>query len=106
MFKTKENRYVTKGVNGTIPVELQLFCWQCIDEQATKPEFTMDYLQVFELNPDNQRQAIEIVHRQEEPFSITYHEVKMTEATNQLTSLKVWVMDDGTNQTMLLPEEY
>lgn len=105
MFKTKEKRYVTKGVNERVPVELQLFCWQCIDEQATKDEITMDYLQVFELNPDNQRQTIE-VHRQEEPFLITYHEVNMTDATNQLTFLKVWVIDDGTNQTMLLPEEY
>lgn len=105
MFKEKGNRYITKGVNEVIPVELQLFCWQCIDEQV-QSEKKLDYIQVFELNPDKQRQAIEIVHRQEEPFSIMYHEVKMTEATNQLAFLKVWVMDDGTNQTMLLPEEY
>lgn len=106
MFNTKENRYVTKGVNEEVPLELQLFCWQCIDEQGIQSERTMDYLQVFEINPDSQRQSIEVVHRQEELFSITYHEVKMTEATNQLAFLKVWVMDDGTNQTMLLPEEY
>lgn len=105
MFKEKGNRYITKGMNEVIPVELQLFCWQCIDEQV-KSEKKLDYLQVFEFNPDNQRQAIEIVHRQEEPFSIMYHEVKMTEGTNQLTFLNVWVIDDGTNQTMLLSEEY
>lgn len=106
MFKEKENRYVTKGVNEAVPVELQLFCWQCIDEQATKDEIIMDYLQVFELNPDNQRQTIEVIHRQEKPFLIKYHEVKMTDSMNQLAFLKLWIIDDGTNQTMLLPEEY
>lgn len=35
----------SKGVNEKVSPELQLFCWQCIDEQATKAEFTMDYLQ-------------------------------------------------------------
>lgn len=105
MFKRKENRYVNKGVKEVVSVELQLFCWQCIDEQV-QLEKKLDYLQVFELNPDSQRQAIGIAHRQEEAFSITYHEVKMTETTNQVTFLKVWVMDDGTNQTMVLPEEY
>ncbi|MDT2754306.1 DUF960 family protein [Enterococcus pseudoavium] len=30
MFDTQENRYITRGVNDTIPKEIQLHCWQLI----------------------------------------------------------------------------
>ena len=70
MFKTKENRYVTKGVRENVPLEFQMFCCRCIDEQV-QSEKTIDYLREFELNFDANRQSIEDIHRQEEPFSIS-----------------------------------
>ena len=44
MFNNK--RYLTKGIDESIPLELQLFMWNCIDRM---PE-PKDYLQVFERN--------------------------------------------------------
>ena len=44
---TETNRYLTCGVDNTIPLELQLFMWDCVD-RLPEPK---DYLQVFELMP-------------------------------------------------------
>ena len=44
---TEINRYLTCGVDSTIPLELQLFLWECVD-RLPEPK---DYLQVFELKP-------------------------------------------------------
>lgn len=41
------NRYLTCGVDSTIPLELQLFLWNCVDELPAE----RDYLQVFKLEP-------------------------------------------------------
>ncbi len=41
------NRYLTCGVDSTIPLEIQLFWWECV-ERMPAPK---DYLQVFELKP-------------------------------------------------------
>ena len=41
------NRYLTCGDDSTIPLELQLFLWDCVD-RLSEPK---DYLQVFELKP-------------------------------------------------------
>lgn len=106
MFKSKENRYITRGVNEDVPKEIQLYCWQLIDKKAAKTEMKLDYLQIFELNRDNQRQAMEVIHRQEQPFFINYHKIKITEALADFQIEKLWVIDDSVNQTMLLPEEY
>ncbi|WP_427813304.1 DUF960 family protein [Enterococcus sp. 22-H-5-01] len=106
MFDTQENRYLTKGVSAKLPREIQLRCWQWIDEKSKKVDSSLDYLQIFEFNPDNQRQSIEVVHRQEEPFFINYYQVKMNQSIQSFDVAKLWVIDDGTNQTMLLPEEY
>ena len=37
------NRYLTCGVDSTIPLELQLFLWECVDRMPAPK----DYLQVF-----------------------------------------------------------
>ena len=55
MFDTQENRYITKGVNEQVPKEIQLRCWQLIDEKVKQSEIQMDYLQIFEFNRDDQR---------------------------------------------------
>lgn len=40
-------RYLTCGVDSTIPLELQMFLWKCV-ERMPAPR---DYLQVFQLKP-------------------------------------------------------
>ena len=56
-----QQRYLTCGVDITIPLELQLFLWECV-ERMPAPR---DYLQVFELKPVGSLQSI--THSSEEP---------------------------------------
>ncbi|MDY4024878.1 MULTISPECIES: DUF960 family protein [Enterococcus] len=106
MFNTQENRYITRGVNEQVPKEIQQRCFQLIDDKVKQAEVQLDYLQIFEFNRDAQRGTITIIHRQEEPFVIDYHECRITDALASFQIKKLWVIDDHTHQTMLLPEEY
>ena len=89
-------RYLTCGVDRTIPLELQLFLWGCIDRL---PE-NRDYLQVFELKPAGSMQSI--THTSEEP---EYHMEYLLPLEVPITG-KLYVIDDGSHSTMLLAEEY
>ena len=44
MFQNK--RFLTRGVQAELPVELQLFLWNCIDQLPEE----RDYFQVFKLD--------------------------------------------------------
>ncbi|MGH4049995.1 MAG: DUF960 domain-containing protein [Clostridium sp.] len=99
----KNNRYITKRIQQEIPLELQLFMWDCIDtlkEQANN----MDYLQVFEITNERVDEVFfqRIEHRQEVPEYSMTHRVFATEMANY----KVFIIDDETHSTMLLAEEY
>ncbi|WP_311815476.1 DUF960 family protein [Enterococcus pseudoavium] len=61
---------------------------------------------MFEFIRNNQKGIFIIIHRQEEPFFIDYHEWRLTEKLANFTIKKLWIIDDQTHQTMLLPEEY
>ena len=97
----KSNRYMTKGIQNDIPVELQMFMWNCIDTLKEKGQ-ELDYLQVFELTSEKTDDIFfeKINYRQEVPeYSITYR-IFFTEMVNA----KVFVIDDETYSTMLLAE--
>ena len=94
MFDNK--RYLTCGVDSTIPLELQLFLWNCVDG-LTEPR---DYLQVFELRPVGSLQSI--THSSEEP---EYHMEYLLPLDTPIAA-KVYIIDDGDHSTMLLAEEY
>ena len=97
MFEPEKKRYLTRGVDETIPPELQLFMWEAID-QMPEPK---DYLQVFELTVANGLQVIH--HSTEQPeFDMTY----VLAAAEMTVTAKVYVIDDGEHCTMLLAEEY
>lgn len=106
MFDTQENRYITRGVNEQVPKEMQLRCWQFIAEKVKQANVQLDYLQIFEFDRDDQRGTITIIHRQEEPFYIDHHECRISNNLANFQIKKLWVIDDQTHQTMLLPEEY
>ena len=90
------NRYLTKGVQTEIPLELQIFMWECIDRM---PE-SKDYLQVFNLEAMECVQHIS--HSSEEPeYKMEY----LMPSESPITQ-KVYVIDDGDHSTMLLAEEY
>ncbi len=89
-------RYITRGVQAEIPLELQIFMWECIDRMP-KPK---DYLQVFTFKSVGILQKI--VHTSEQPeYCMNY----FIPYSKPITA-KVYVIDDGDHSTMLLSEEY
>ena len=94
MFENK--RYLTCGVDSTIPFELQLFLWECVERMPAP----LDYLQVFELKPLCGLQSIR--HSSEEP---EYH-MEYAIPMEHPIAAKVYIIDDETHSTMLLAEEY
>ena len=96
MPMTETNRYLTCGVDNTIPLELQLFLWDCVD-RLPEPK---DYLQVFELRPMGTMQSI--THTSEEP---EYRMEYLIPSDAPITE-KLYIIDDGDHSTMLLASEY
>lgn len=92
-------RYMTRGIESTIPYETILLLWQLID--GRKKESEMDYLQVFQLTVQGRLQHIE--HRQEEP---PYEAQFAVETDAEPVHAKIFVIDDGSHSTILLAEEY
>ena len=90
------NRYLTCGVDSTIPLALQLFMWNCVDRLPA----TRDYLQVFELSPSGPMQVIN--HCSEEP---EFKRVYLLPSDSPINE-KVYIIDDGDHTTMLLASEY
>lgn len=91
-----QNRYLTKGVQSEIPIELQIFIWDCIDRLPDEA----DYFQVFVLSSSNGKQHIR--HFSEQPEFKAEYDIS---TQNPITS-KVYVIDDSDHTTMLLAEEY
>jgi hypothetical protein len=90
------SRYLTKGVQEKISLELQIFMWECIDK-LSDPK---DYLQVFNLSVVGSLQRI--THTSENPeYKMEY----LIPSEKPITE-KVYVIDDGDHSTMLLAEEY
>ena len=89
-------RYLTCGVDSTIPLELQLFLWECVDSMPAPK----DYLQVFDLEQAGCMQSI--THRSEEPAYKMEYVIPMDNPIAE----KVYIIDDGDHSTMLLAEEY
>ena len=94
MFKTE--KYLTCGVNETIPIVLQLIMWKMVADIPIEN----DYLQIFRLSGENGIQTI--VHEQEQPEYRESVSFEWNEPVNQ----KIYVIDDGDHCTMLLAEEY
>ena len=92
-------RYITKGVDDTVPPELQILMWNMIDSMEVSQK---DYLQVFELSEEDGKQKI--VHKQEQPEYKRTYSLEMADAS--FLYAKVFVIDDETHSTMLLASEY
>ncbi len=90
------SRYLTCGVDSNIPLELQLFLWECVDRMPAPK----DYLQVFERSPSGSMQSI--THSSEEP---EYRTVYIIPSDAPITE-KLYIIDDGDHSTMLLASEY
>lgn len=89
-------RYLTRGVDESIPPRLQALLWNLIN--LLPPE--RDYLQVFSLSPFGGMQ--QVIHTSEEP---EYKKVLLFPSDTPVTA-KVYVIDDNDHCTKLLAEEY
>ena len=97
MFEMNKPRYITRGVDAEIPLDIQIFMWACVDNM---PE-PKDYLQVFRLSNMNGIQRIQ--HTAEQPeYKMEY----LLPTIAEPITAKVYIIDDGEHCTMLLAEEY
>lgn len=97
MFEKSTPRYLTRGVNDSIPITLQLFMWECIDKMPAPK----DYLQVFTLSVENGLQVIK--HTSEQP---EYERKYVLPAVAEPITEKIYVIDSEEYCTMLLADEY
>ena len=91
-------RYVTRGINGSLPYELQLLIWDLIDQLDVE----QDYLQVFKLV--DKEGEVKLTHRQEEPDYSKDYILKAKEFS--IVDNKIFVIDDGEYSTMMFASEY
>ena len=97
------SRYITRGVGNRIPLDIQIFIWQLIEDlKDTVGE--VDYLQVFDISiADKTEETVRIIHSQEVP---QYKKIWIVKASEPCDDEKIFVIDDDTHSTMLLAEEY
>lgn len=105
MFKNQDRRFITKGIDRKIPKEIQIICWRLVDNLIKERKIEVDYLQVFEFEKTQEGKLV-VVHHQEKPEYRKQYELKLEESIADFDVSKLWMIDDGNNQTMLLPEEY
>lgn len=55
---------------------------------------------------DTDHELLTIIHRQEKPEVKQIYHLHLFEEYRSLSVKKIWAIDDGQVQTMLLPEEY
>ncbi|HBF4443106.1 TPA: hypothetical protein KON86_002736 [Clostridioides difficile] len=96
-------RVLTKGVNYEIPIQLQIFMWNLIDNLKIK----RDYLQVFDITPIDSNSML-ITHKQEIPkYTSTYKIEQSTDVNLKInTKITIFVIDNIDYVTMLLSSEY
>ena len=102
MFDNR-SRYITRGVGNRIPLDIQIFIWQLLEDlKDTVGE--VDYLQVFDISiADKTEETVRIIHSQEVP---QYKKIWIVKASEPCDNEKIFVIDDDTHSTMLLAEEY
>ncbi|MBJ6360905.1 DUF960 family protein [Paenibacillus sp. GCM10012307] len=102
--RTFAPRCATKGIHDVLPQSMKLKLFEYVDRQVSSG-LDMDYLQIFEFSTKviNSKYHQCIVHRQEVPLRSVEYTICDTDAPLDLT---VWIVDEETHATMLLPEEY
>ena len=97
MKKFQNKRLITLGVYERIPEPLQLLLWLMVDDPKEQ-----DYLQIFDLQKTVD--GVLICHSQEVP---PYENVVKVQCEAEFGfKERVYIIDDETHSTMLLPEEY
>lgn len=103
MYNYKGPKYMTRGIQDKIGIDIQLTLWNLIENMLSK-HGPLDYLQVFKLKGImvDGKELQEITHIQEvPPFQYTV-QIKVAKPTYE----KIFVIDDVEYVTMLLSSEY
>jgi len=99
----KIERYMTRGIQADIPMEIQLFLWN-LQTEIRKNSKEIDYLQVYDLEIENGNQKVR--HSSEEP---EYEKEYVIQVEEPVTA-KIFIVEDDFStylvETMLLAEEY
>lgn len=95
----KENRYITRGINEKLDLQLQILLWNLVDDLKIEK----DYLQVFKLSSGGD--VVNIEHTQEVPEYKSYIKVN-AKGLEFHRNEKVYLIDSHDYSTMLLAEEY
>lgn len=101
-------RYITIGIHESIDEKIQIEIWNIIDRSKSMPNFSMDYLQIFELKKiENIREFNnyynqEIFHIQEQP----QYEEKIFLKVDIPVNAKIYVIDDSGHTVMMKAYEY
>ena len=100
MFQNK--RFITRGVDKSIPPEIQILIWNSIDSMSIEK----DYIQFFTIEVFSEFIAIE--HKQEVPEykNMFYILGNFENYFKDKTEINIFVIDDGMYSTMLLSNEY
>ena len=95
----KENRYITRGINEKLDLQLQILLWNLVDDLKIEK----DYLQVFKLSSGGD--VVNIEHTQEVPDYKSCIKVNAKDLEFD-GKQKVYLIDSHDYSTMLLAEEY
>lgn len=96
------NRYITRGINESIPLDLQILLWNMVKERDNQPH--TDYLHIFRLQEDEN--ILSITHEQEQPaYKLEYHYINYVKNQNFFFQAEDGIRDVF-YYVMLLPEEY
>lgn len=102
-YKFNGKRYITRGIDNTLPLDIQLILFQSIEVMRGKVE-KLDWLQVMMLETIDKDgvKVLHITHEQEHPEGKVEYYIPIESTIN----CKVFVIDDVEYVTMLLAEEY
>lgn len=99
----KIERYMTRGVQADVPMEIQLFLWE-LQTEIRKNNKEIDYLQVYALSVEEGKQKIK--HTSEDPAYEKEYIVQVEEAI----TAKIFIIEDDYStywvEIMILKDEY
>lgn len=90
-------RYVTQGIVNTVPRPTQNLLWLLLKRMSVGRR---DALQVFRLKAESDKQSV--MHTQENPC----YQKEFAFNCSEAITTKIYIIDDGTHNTMLLADEY
>lgn len=107
MFESTHNRIASKGIKNKLDPKIQWLCWALIDELVEQKKVTeIDYLQVFTFEKKVKKNKLILTHSQNKPWYKDSMTLSVADKVSSFPFSKIYVIDDGTYQTMMLPEEY